>query len=472
MNQKAVEFVQNQLLRGEARLKSYIQSVDGRSYPKRYAYFRIESQLRRFLDRHSEERWVVMPGISGMGKTTILAQIHQSFRPSFKSSHILSVSLDDAVLSGVSLKDIIDAYEDILGVSYEDLREPVLLLVDEAHRDAGWSSALKVLWGRSKKIFTICTGSSAVLLAPHIEDVGRRISVEKLYPLSFTEYSMIKKNEFPQAGPMQKLKESIYSPASAASVFTDLKKLEPQVNAKWAKYSRTDIKEYLSIGTLPFALQGYDEASAYLAIGLILDKLIQKDILELGDFETETMRQIKPIMLFLAKGSVMSVSTAGSLFGLSKKTLQDVLDVLVKAEILIRIPPFKADNKPSKYLFMCPALRNTLLDISGLKATADVRLGDAMEDVVALHFYREFLAGGYGKLTYDPEQGGADFILDLRAGKRLVIEVGHGAKGVGQVKQTLDKVRGDYGIIFNADPLQISDDSRIVKVPHDFFFLL
>lgn len=472
MNQKIIEFVQNQLLRGESRLKPYVQSGEGRTYPKRYAFFRVEKLLNKFIANQGEERWVVMPGISGVGKTTILAQLHQAYRTRFQTNYILSVSLDDAVLSGISLKDIIDAYENILGVSYEELKQPILFLIDEAHRDVAWSTALKVLWGRTKKVFIICTGSSAVLLAPHLEDIGRRIRVEKLYPLSFTEYSMIKRGEFPESGLMQKLKEAVYFSNDANKVFTELKKVEATVNGKWASYNRADTKEYLSIGTVPFALQNSDEASAFLAIGRILDKLIQKDILELGNFKMDTLKQIKPILLHLAEGSIISVIKVGTLFGLTKNTVQDILDVLERAEILIRIPPFKSDNKPSKYLFMCPALRNALLDISGLKGTIDGRRGNELEDAVGLHLYREFLAQGLGRLTYDPEQGGADFILDLRAGKRLVIEVGSGAKGIAQVEQTLNKVKGDYGIVFNADPLQISADLRIVKIPHDFLFLM
>lgn len=121
---------------------------------------------------------------------------------------------------------------------------------------------------------------------------------------------------------------------------------------------------------------------------------------------------------------------------------------------------------------MCPALRNALLDISGLIATQETKRGDALEDAVALHLYREFVAPGYGKLTHDPALGGADFILDLRVGKRIAIEVGVSGKSTKQVRQTAEKTKCDYGIVFSTDPLEISDDLNIVKIPHDFFFLM
>jgi len=473
MSRIAIEFVQSQLFRAEGRLKPYLQSIEGRHvYPKRFAFFRVDGLLKKFISSRAEERWVVMPGISGVGKTTILAQLYRDFKARFQANNILFVSLDEAALSGISLKDIIDAYESILGVSYEELKQPVMILIDEAHRDPKWSSALKVLWGRSKKVFTICTGSSAVLLAPHLEDVGRRITVEKLYPLSFLEYEMIKRKQYPEAKLKQKIKELIYTSSDAASAFLELKKLQPEINKKWASYNRADIAEYLNIGTVPFALQSSDEASVFLAIDRIIDKLIQKDILELGDFKVDTHKQIKPLLLYLAQGNLLSVSKAGSLFNLTKNTLQDVLDVLVKAEILIKVPPFKAENKASKYLFMCPALRNALLDISGLKATQETRRGDVLEDAMALHLYREFVAPGYGKITHDPAQGGADFILDLRIGKRIVIEIGASDKRVTQAQQTLEKAKADYGIVYNTDPLAMSENSKIIKIPHDFFFLM
>ena len=336
MEQKVIEFVQNQLLRAESRLKPYLQSVEGRVYPKRYAFFRVEMLIRKFVANQREERWVVMPGISGVGKTTILAQLYRDHKSKFQPNHILFVSLDEAALSEISLKEILDAYESILGESFEELKHPVMILIDEAHRDQKWSSALKVLWGRTKKAFSICTGSSAVLLAPHLEDVGRRITVEKLYPLSFTEYEMIKRKQNPESGLKKKIKETIYTSSDAETVFQELKKLQTLINKKWASYNRADIREYLNIGTVPFALQSTDEASVFLAIDRIIDKLIQKDILELGDFKKDTLKQIKPLLLHLAQGSTLSVSKVGGMFGLTKNTLQDMLDVLVKAELLIK----------------------------------------------------------------------------------------------------------------------------------------
>jgi predicted AAA+ superfamily ATPase len=281
---------------------------------------------------------------------------------------------------------------------------------------------------------------------------------------------MIKRGVFPETGLKKRLMDALYASSDVETVYKGLKTQEPVINKKWASYDRDDVKDYLSTGSVPFALHGGDQASIFLAIDRIIDKLIQKDILELGNFKIETLKQIKPLLLYLAQGSIVSVSKVGGIFGLNKNTLQDVLDVLVKAEILIKVPPFKADNKASKYLFMCPALRNALLDISGLQATNETRRGEALEDVVALHLYREFVAGGYGKISYDAEAGGADFILDLRIGKRIVIEIGSGDKTTGQARQTLEKTKGDYGIVYNSDPLELYADSRIIKVPHDFFF--
>lgn len=471
MNQKAVEFVQNQLIRAEKRLKPYVQTTGGFSFPKRYAYFRTEKIIGDFLSQRSEKRWVVMPGISGVGKTTILSQLYGNYRNKFEINHVLFVSLDEASLSGISFQQIIEAYEKILGSSFEELKQPVLILVDEAHRDPQWANVIKVIWGRTKRVFFICTGSSAVLLAPHLEDIGRRIEVEKLYPLSFTEYSMIKRNKFPESGLMQKIKEALYSSIDAKTCFQKLKEIESVIIKRWSIYSKTDIDEYLNIGTLPFALQNNDEASAFLAIDRIIDKLIQKDIMELGDFKMETVKQIKPILLYLAQGSTLSVSKVGGLFGMNKNTLQEILDVLTRAEILIKIPGFKAENKPIKYLFMCPAIRNALLDISGLEGTRQTRRGDVFEDVVAMHLYREFVAQRHGGITHDPAQGGADFILEL-PDKRIVIEVGSGSKDIVQAQQTVEKSKANFGIVISSDPLQLSSDVRVVKIPHDYFFLI
>ena len=127
-----------------------------------------------------------------------------------------------------------------------------------------------------------------------------------------------------------------------------------------------------------------------------------------------------------------SVNKASSILGVDRNTLTMVLDALEKAEIIIRVAPHgsnaSAVKKPSKYLFMTPAIRMSLLSITGLDETFLVRRGKLLEDIAGLHFYREFVSNGVGGLTYDSAEAGADFILQIANKKQIAIEIGMGDK--------------------------------------------
>ena len=82
---------------------------------------------------------------------------------------------------------------------------------------------MKSLHDKARNIFIFCTGSSAVSLQSN-PDVVRRAQFEKLYPLSFGEYQMIKNNKFPVQGLKHEIMTALYESESAEEAFNNLKK--------------------------------------------------------------------------------------------------------------------------------------------------------------------------------------------------------------------------------------------------------
>ncbi|OGN17464.1 MAG: hypothetical protein A3E34_02095 [Candidatus Yanofskybacteria bacterium RIFCSPHIGHO2_12_FULL_43_11] len=255
INSKARVFVQNQLTISEARLKGYVFERPNWAYPKRFAYYRVEKYIKDFLLRKIRERYVAIPGLSGTGKTTILAQIFMTFRNRLKDRHILYISLEQAATAGASLQDVFDAYEHILGISFEKLEDPILLLIDEVHQDKDWTRTIKSLYDRTTKIFVVFSGSSAVSIQIEKYDLARRTFFEKLYPLSFCEFLMLKNNHFPDKKLKEELKEALYFSPSAKEAYEKLNRLSERVNAQWKVIDRNDVSLYLDTGTLPYTLK-------------------------------------------------------------------------------------------------------------------------------------------------------------------------------------------------------------------------
>ena len=473
-----LKYVQNKLVQAPFRLKSYTQDEQGKKYPQRNIYVKVDKYFRDFLHNpNAQDRWIIIPGLRGVGKTTILAQLFLNHQQEVGDRRMLYVSLDEVVnVLGSSLKDVLTAYEKIIGESFEKLTQPIFIFIDEAQYDPKWASVLKSVYDRSNKVFVACSGSSAVSLQTN-PDVIRRSIFQKLFPTSFSEFLMIRDGRLPIKGLKQNIKDALFNADSAKDAYEKLKKIEPSVVNAWASIDRHYVGEYLKIGTLPFAIRMKDEVRVYQTITLLLDKVINQDVQGLGRFDTKTLIYIKRVLFLLAESDVVSIQKLATTLEVSVNTVSNILEVLEQAELLIRVMPYGSNSKkvrkPSRYQFMSSAMRSAFLSVAGNEQIFASQKGRLMEDIVAMTLYREFVANSRGALNYDSSKAGADFILTI-AGKNIIpIEVGVGEKLGTQVRSTMKKVgSAKYGIVICKNSLTLLEDANVVKVPLDYFLLI
>lgn len=476
--EETLKYVQNQLVQAPFRLKSYTQDEQGKKYPQRHIYIKIDKYLRDFLHSpNARERWVIIPGLRGVGKTTILAQLFSNHIQESGERRMLYISLDEVVnILGSSLKDVLAAYEKILGESFEKLTKPVFIFIDEAQYDPKWASVLKSVYDRSNKVFIACSGSSAVSLQTN-PDVIRRAVFQKLFPTSFPEFLMIRDVKFPVKDLKKNIKEALFHAESAKDAYGKLKNIEQNVLSVWASIDRHYIDEYLKIGTLPFAIRVRDEARVYQTITLLLDKVINQDVQSLGRFDAKTLSYIKRVLFLLAESDMVSLQKLSTTLETSVNTVSNILEVLEQAELLIRVMPYgsniKKVRKPSKYHFMSSAMRSAFLSVAGNEQMFAGQRGRLMEDIVAMTLYREFVASSRGSLNYDSVKSGADFILTIAEKNIIPVEVGMGEKTGTQVRNTMKKIgSAKYGVVICRNTLALLEDANVVKVPLAFFLLI
>jgi len=476
--EEILKYVQNQLVQAPFRLKSYVQDEQGKKFPQRNIYVKVDKYFRDFLHNSSaQDRWVIIPGLRGVGKTTILAQLFLNHYREVGDRRILYVSLDEVVnVIGSSLKDALIAYERILGESFEKLTKPVFIFIDESQYDPKWASVLKSIYDRSNKVFVACSGSSAVSLQTN-PDVIRRSIFQKLFPTSFSEFLMIRDGKFPVKDLKKNIKDALFNAESAKDAYEKLKKLEQSVVSAWASIDRHYVDEYLKIGTLPFAIRMKDEVRVYQTINLLLDKVINQDVQGLGRFDTKTLIHIKRVLFLLAESDVVSIQNLAKILETSVNTVSNILEVLEQAELLIRIMPYGSNSKkvrkPSRYQFMSSAMRSAFLSVAGNEQIFASQKGRLMEDIVAMTLYREFVADSRGALNYDSSKAGADFILTIGGKSIIPIEVGTGEKLGTQVRNTMKKIGSSkYGVVICRNSLTLLEDANIVKVPLDYFLLI
>src|SRR5690606_27849667 len=124
-----------------------------------------------------------------------------------------------------------------------------------------------------KKAFICCTGSSSVALQTN-PDVRRRVIVERLYPLSFPEYQMLQNEIYPIKGLKDQIQKALYFSKNSAEVYEKLQSLQTSILQYWSRAHHLEVQNYLTRGTLPFALEVKNQGTLFEAINDLLDKII------------------------------------------------------------------------------------------------------------------------------------------------------------------------------------------------------
>ena len=476
-------YIQQQLKDAYDNLTNIQKQSSGRLRPRRYLATQLEQAVDDFLaGQRDSARWFVLTGLRGVGKTTVLAQVYTHLKQSQPGHRFnqLYISLDDITNKvDVNLGQILDSYQNLLGVSWTQNPNPTFVFIDEVQADPRWARFLKAIYDKSQNVFFICTGSSAADLQIDADVAGRRARLEKLHPLNFAEYQFLAQGVPPPLELKAELLEAAYLSRSAKAAFDRVKKLQPQVNRQWASYDRNSLDTYLTVGSLPFGLDYKETSLIYADLGQLIDRVISHDLARVHRFGAESLAVISRLLFLLA--------TAGDVIGFNKLT-QDLktnsrqlwlmFDALQKAGLIIKVPAygshFTTTKRPARYHFMSPALRAALHNIVGNPAVELIRRGSLLEDVAALHYYRELVLGRRAELNhpYDKRSERCDFILKFPASHQLAIEFGMGNKGVEQVARTMAKIDCRYGLVFSGTSLKLNEDKSIVSIPLDCFFLM
>ncbi|MCD4666495.1 AAA family ATPase [archaeon] len=466
----------------EDRLDGYLRDSDNSFYFKRYFYYRIEKYVSNFLEGDRIHRWIVLPGLRGTGKTTLLAQINfYLINKKIKKANLFYISLDEALILRKNLYEILEEYENYRGELWEKSQEPIILLVDEAHYDPQWALSLKTIYEKTKKnknVFILVTGSSALSLQSNT-DTARRVLIERVFPLVFTEYLLIKKRITPISNLKNKIENALYFSDSVEQVEKQLKFLMKEMDRYLTKISNFDINKYITSGSLPYSLE-YSQENAYKNIITLMKKIVFEDIPRTASFDKETIDKVWTLLLVLAMSDKVNYQHLSSMLKISEPTLISMVRSLSNSEAILRVPAYGnmmkgVVKKSPKYLFLAPILRAALLwNIGKFKEVGSSMLGKLLEDVIGLYLCKISENKAGLELYHDSAESSADFILKTSDNKLIALEVGYGLKreGEDQLKKTMSKLNHHvkYGILINQENNFYIKDN-IIHLPLKYFLL-
>ena len=423
---------------------------------------------------------VIVTGSSrGIGKTTMLLQLYDFLikKQNINQDRVLYFSTDELKdYLGASISEVIDVFvEDILKTTLTLLNEKIFILIDETHFDEKWDTAAKIIYDQSKNIFLLLTGSSALNIEMSM-DLARRAKKEKVFPLNFSEYLLLKYGLDVDDVISKSITMLIFN-ATEKNIENATNK-ENELTRKALQIGKSLDKEFSTFITLSdfaFSLD-LEEKAVYDRIFSMVERVIEKDVFIIQSFNTETRAIIKRIIYFLASQSPGGTSDTKLAKHLetSSKQIRNILDVLEKTHIIFSIKPYggagKAVRKPWKYYFLAPSMNTAIRFKLGLydKTSKDM-FGVLVENMVASYLIRmkETINLPTG-IFYDSEDGGVDFIVQDGKENIIPIEVGSGKKGKGQIERAIKKYNSRYGIIICECP-KIKKEENIIYIPFTTF---
>lgn len=447
----------------------------------RSAYLKFKMIIDNYLDGFTENRFIIMPGLRGVGKTTLLFQLYYYLRnvKGIEQDRVLYISTDHLKeYLGARILEAIDVFiSEVHQKTPATLDKELFIFIDEAQYDEGWSRAGKLLYDQNEKIFMIFTGSSALNLEINTDAV-RRTKKQSIFPMNFPEYLLLKHNIYPPQGTSASMRELIFN-----GIAGDAIEKEKEIKKKFLKLKNTPEKEwenFLCCGGFPIGVQLKKEDTHERTFNMI-ERVVEKDVSLIKSIRSGTRGYIFRILMYLAmqKPGETSESKLAKNLGTSTASIKNILNILEKSHLIFAITPYSASASKTirsawKYYFLSPSIKASINYMLGKYIQTDRQLlGLLAENLVASYFFRtkETVRTPNG-IFYDPKKQGVDFILTKFNGEIIPVEVGVGKKNKRQIKKAINNYKSEYGVVISNATTTITRDEDVIYIPLTTFSYL
>lgn len=344
---------------------------------KRYLYDKIDF----------ESRLIGILGQRGVGKTTLIRQIAQSY--SLNIDKMLYISADNIARS---LSDIAIEFSQKGGE---------LLIIDEIHKANAFASELKIIYD-FLDIKVIFSGSSALEIENSKIDLSRRALFYELSSLSFREFISIKYG-------------LDFEVLTLDEILLDHQEIAYKIKKHFKPLAY--FSEYKAYGAYPFFTEG--ELGYNLRLNEIVNIILDSEVSSIYNVDSDKIHTIRKLLHLLCASVPMelNIQNLAQSAGLSRNTLYSYLYYLKQANLIEIIGGnFKGKkllNKPDKIYLDNINLYNILCHVKN-------------EGSLRESFFISQVKGSYD-IAYNPKG-------DFKVNNRYVFEIGGRNKGFEQIK--------------------------------------
>lgn len=481
MNEMQKTYIRNQILTMPMRANQELTHKN-KKFNKRSDYDNIIRYVDKFLDEENINRFLVLPGLRDVGKTTILFQAYEYLlkEKNINSQNILYFSCDQLKRTGdADIFDVVNYYcETFHNSIIETLSQPVFILIDEAQFDKKWAFNGKLIYDGSKNIFMIFSGSSALKLSEN-PDAARRLLNLPIYPLTYSQHLKLKYGNF-ENEISDSIIQMIFHGQTENSA--EIERRMMNIYSNFQNFNVSEWKNFLQFGGFPSSFY-QDNNEITKKIVNMVEKVVTTDMQNIEGINADTHNlafQILNYFSFQNPGEV-SIGALSNLFDAKKPLVTKVLNILEKTQLIFHIGPFtssvKRTTKPNEYFFATPSIKHNLALDMGTAILEDqtAYFGKLLENYVASSFHNLDNQSNISYKTYYDDSKrkssdkNVDFIVQRGLEKPIPVEVSCGDKDKSQIKRAIKKYNSPHGVIISNNTSNIIINDNIICIPPEIF---
>jgi len=476
------DFLQNQIMDTPLSLNSEL-SNRGMKFNHRDDFEEITTFIDEFINGNNVNRYIVLPGLRGVGKTTILFQVYDYLlnQKNIDPEQILYFSCEE--LNKIRDADIFETIKYYVktfhNASLQTLDKKIFLLIDESHFDKDWSISGKLLYDKSKNIFMIFTGSSAINLEYHAEAARRMIK----YPITPLNYSQHLKLKYDYKTDISNdLANLLFNGNVDEAIMKEDELNHDLLNLK--DYNSSDWDNYFKFGGFPSVMHDTNYRNAFKKLYYSVESVITKDLGTMSNITADTETKAFRLMKFLAEkypGDISQNALANKIKS-SPGTVNTIMDLLEKTHLIFHTEPYAGPNartnKSWQYFFATPSIMHAInlkFGFSSIKLSEYE--GILLENLVASSLFNlknseKFFEFNIFYDAYKVKSERVDFILKKEFGDIIPIEVGRGTKDKRQINDAIRRYGSPYGIVISNTRKTIEKEGKVIFLPIKTFSLM
>ena len=441
----------------------------------------IKGYINTFLNEDTSNKIVVLPGLRGVGKTTLILQLYEYLlkEKNIPPRNMLYVSFDDLNdFVECNIREMVEIYlKDMFNANLRTLNEKVFIFIDESQIDKKWAKTGKIIYDKSYNIFIIFAGSSALHLEQS-DDLARRMRKKSLTPLNYTQHLKLKYDL--NTGTLSNdLRDMIFTGNIDSAVKSEFEANNLLTNC--LDYSSNDWDEYFKFGAFPILFDKKTHREICEDLVEITERVITKDMSQIKEISSSNQANAKRILRYFAlqRPGELTHANLANYLKTSAANVNKILDLLEKTHLIFHCEPYggsaKRVKKSWKYYFATPSIRHALSRKVGnpLLGSEDYE-GLLLENLIASNLFnlsnKEFTNF---TIYYDAnKKTNVDFLIQRESENIIPIEVGRGKKKKSQIKDAINRYDCEYGIVVANNTKAIEKRDDVIYVPPKIFSFL